>query len=48
MRAAIDEHTPGSPPDRSLIEARIGPLVSPPAEGRAPRRTRRNAEQPAS
>ncbi len=46
MRGALDEHTPGTPPDRALIEARIGPLVSPPAEERARvRRGRRGASE---
>jgi hypothetical protein len=44
MRAALDAHAPGERPDRSAIEARIGPLVAPPAEGRArERRSRRSA-----
>ena len=30
MREAIDTHTRGTRPDRALIEAKIGPLVSPP------------------
>jgi 5-methyltetrahydrofolate--homocysteine methyltransferase len=34
MRAALDRHAPGERPDRAAIEARVGPLVSPPAEGR--------------
>jgi 5-methyltetrahydrofolate--homocysteine methyltransferase len=46
MRASIDEHAPGSRPDRTLIEARIGPLVNPPSEGRArERRGRRGGPQ---
>jgi 5-methyltetrahydrofolate--homocysteine methyltransferase len=44
MRAALDAHAPGERPDRSTIEARIGPLVAPPAEGRSrERRSRRSA-----
>jgi hypothetical protein len=34
MRAALDRHAPGERPDRAAIEARVGPLVSPPSEGR--------------
>jgi 5-methyltetrahydrofolate--homocysteine methyltransferase len=46
MRAALDEHAPGTRPDRAAIEARIGPLVSPPAEGRTrERRGRRGAAE---
>ncbi len=41
MRAAIDSHTPGTPPDRALIEARLGPLASPPSEGRVRERASR-------
>jgi 5-methyltetrahydrofolate--homocysteine methyltransferase len=43
MRAAIDQHSPGSRPGRTEIEARIGPLVSPPSEGRARERRGRRA-----
>jgi methionine synthase I (cobalamin-dependent) len=44
MREAIDRHAPRPRPDRALIEARIGPLVSPPNEGRArERRGRRGS-----
>jgi 5-methyltetrahydrofolate--homocysteine methyltransferase len=39
MRAAIDDHTPRSRPDRPAIEERVGPLVNPPSE-RAPRERR--------
>ncbi len=46
MRAALDEHAPGSRPDRAAIEARVGPLVSPPADGRTrERRGRRGAPE---
>jgi 5-methyltetrahydrofolate--homocysteine methyltransferase len=46
MRAALDQHAPGSRPDRAAIEARVGPLVSPPAEGRTrERRGRRGATE---
>jgi 5-methyltetrahydrofolate--homocysteine methyltransferase len=42
MRAALDAHAPGARPDRAAIEARVGPLVSPPADGRVrERRSRR-------
>jgi len=34
MRAALDSHTPGAKPDRALIETMLGPLASPPSEGR--------------
>ena len=34
MRAALDSYTPGARPDRALIEAMLGPLASPPSEGR--------------
>lgn len=34
MREAIDRHAPRPRPDRALIEERIGPLISPPNEGR--------------
>jgi 5-methyltetrahydrofolate--homocysteine methyltransferase len=34
MRAALDKHTPGGRPDRAVIEAMLGPLASPPSEGR--------------
>lgn len=45
MRKVLDEHAPGSRPDRAAIEARVGPLVSPPSEGRSRRTGRRgNAE----
>ncbi len=45
MRAALDRHARGTRPDRSAIEARVGPLLNPPSEGRArERRGRRNAE----
>ena len=44
MRAALDQHAPGSRPDRAAIESRVGPMVSPPSEGRArERRGRRGA-----
>ena len=44
MRAAIDQHAPGLRPDRAAIEARVGPMVNPPAEGRTrERRGRRGA-----
>ena len=46
MRAALDQHAPGTRPDRAAIEARVGPLVSPPSEGRArERRGRRGASE---
>ncbi len=46
MRAALEEHAPGSRPDRAVIEARVGPLVSPPADGRTrERRGRRGAPE---
>lgn len=46
MRAAIDAHAPGTRPDRAAIEARVGPLVSPPAEGRTrERRSRRGSAE---
>jgi len=42
MRAALDGHVPGPPPDLETITGRLGPLVSPPpAAGRPERRTRR-------
>lgn len=42
MRKALDEHSPGGPPDRGTIESLLGPLASPPAEGRGrERRSRR-------
>jgi 5-methyltetrahydrofolate--homocysteine methyltransferase len=46
MRAALDGYAPAAPPDRAAIEARIGPLTSPPpAERRSrERRGRRGAE----
>jgi 5-methyltetrahydrofolate--homocysteine methyltransferase len=44
MRAALDAHAPGVRPDRAAIEARVGPLAAPPAEGRTrERRNRRSA-----
>ena len=46
MRAAIDQHAPGARPDRAAIEARVGPLVNPPSEGRTrERRGRRGASE---
>jgi 5-methyltetrahydrofolate--homocysteine methyltransferase len=46
MRKAIDEHAPGSRPDRASIEARVGPLANPPSEGRTrERRGRRGAAE---
>ena len=39
MRAALDSHTPGAKPDRALIEAILGPLASPPSEGRGRERS---------
>jgi 5-methyltetrahydrofolate--homocysteine methyltransferase len=42
MRAALDQHTRDERPDRAAIEARLGPLVSPPSEGKV-RRPRRGA-----
>lgn len=44
MRASIDQHAPGSRPDRTLIEARVGPLVNPPAEGRTRERRGRRGD----
>ena len=42
MRRALDGYTPGTRPDRSAIEAAIGPLVNPPSEAKArERRSRR-------
>ena len=42
MRAALDSYSPGTPPDRALIEERLGPLASPPSEARKrERRSRR-------
>ena len=41
MRAAIDDHTAGDAPDRAQIEARLGPLASPPSEGRTRERASR-------
>jgi 5-methyltetrahydrofolate--homocysteine methyltransferase len=46
MRKALDQHAPGSRPDRASIEARVGPLANPPSEGRArERRGRRGAAE---
>jgi len=33
MRAALENYGPGERPDRSMVEARIGPLAAPPNEG---------------
>jgi 5-methyltetrahydrofolate--homocysteine methyltransferase len=45
MRAAIDQHSRGAPPDRIKIEAQMGPLASPPPKTRArERRGRRGGE----
>ena len=41
MRAALDGHRPGAPPDRALIEERLGPLAAPPGVARARERTSR-------
>ena len=41
MRAALDGHSPGTQPDRALIEERLGPLASPPSKARARGRTSR-------
>jgi 5-methyltetrahydrofolate--homocysteine methyltransferase len=46
MREAIDQHAPGTRPDRAVIEARVGPMLNPPSEGRARvRRGRRGAAE---
>jgi len=46
MREALDQHAPGARPDRASIEARVGPLVSPPADGRTrERRGRRGGSE---
>jgi len=46
MREAIDQHAPGTRPDRAVIEARVGPMLNPPSEGRArERRGRRGAAE---
>jgi 5-methyltetrahydrofolate--homocysteine methyltransferase len=34
MRKALDAHAPSGRPDRAAIEARVGPLLAPPSEGR--------------
>ena len=47
MRAALDQHAPGSRPDRAAIESRVGPMVNPPpvnARSRE-RRGRRGASE---
>jgi 5-methyltetrahydrofolate--homocysteine methyltransferase len=45
MRKALDHYEPGTRPDRSAIENRIGPLINPPVDGRSrERRGRRGAE----
>ena len=44
MRHAIDQHAPGTRPDRAAIEARVGPLLNPPTEGRV--RERRGRRGP--
>jgi 5-methyltetrahydrofolate--homocysteine methyltransferase len=45
MRAAIDQHSRGTPPDRITIEAQMGSLASPPPKTRArERRGRRGGE----
>ncbi len=41
MRRGIDTHTKGVRPAREEIEARLGPLVSPPATGKKPQTGRR-------
>lgn len=43
MREALEGYEPGNRPDRAIIEARIGPLVAPPSEGRARERRGRRA-----
>ena len=46
MRGALDRHARGSRRDRAAIESRVGPLASPPAEGRIrERRSRRGAAE---
>lgn len=46
MRKAIDGYARGARPDRAAIEARVGPLASPPSEGRArERRGRRGSTE---
>jgi len=41
MRKALDEYSPGERPDRAAIESLLGPLASPPAEGRSRERASR-------
>jgi methionine synthase I (cobalamin-dependent) len=48
MRTSINDHDPGSRPDRTLIEERVGPLVNPPPEGRTRERRGRRSEARAS
>jgi len=46
MRIALDAHKTGSRPDRAAIEARVGPLINPPSEGRArEKRSRRGGTE---
>jgi 5-methyltetrahydrofolate--homocysteine methyltransferase len=46
MREAIDGHAPGERPSRASIEARVGPMISPPSEGRTrERRGRRGGAE---
>ena len=46
MRAALDAHEPRERPDRSTIEALVGPLLNPPSDGRVrERRSRRGAAE---
>jgi 5-methyltetrahydrofolate--homocysteine methyltransferase len=44
MRAALDDHVPAARPDRQAIETRIGPMVSPPSEGRVRERRGRRGQ----